>query len=326
MPCKTIVPSIEHIKFQTTRHQNLSDYGGRHNEYGAQNSMSILRKLFRASPTPTPDGAFGPSPLALKLATSSTTDYDGGAYPNPYKGEKRRILMVCTEERNMVMANGKQFSTGNHPVEMALPMLHLLSAGFEIDIVTPTGAAAKIEMWAMPDSDKDVKKLYDDFADAFLSPGSLADFVANSMTDDAPYAAVFLPGGHGAMLGLPDNPDLGKLLHWAHDNNLYTLALCHGPAALLAADDDTDFIYHGYKIAAFPDAVDKQTPMIGYMPGHMPWKFGEKLNALGVTIINTKADNSCCLDRHLITGASPKAANDLGRLAAKTLLDAVHSS
>jgi molecular chaperone Hsp31 and glyoxalase 3 len=218
------------------------------------------------------------------------------------------------------MANGKKFSTGNHPVEMALPMLHLLSAGFEIDVVTATGAAAKIEMWAMPDGDDDVKELYHEFAEAFESPGSLTDFVANSMTDETPYAAIFLPGGHGAMLGLPDNPDLGKLLHWAHDQKLYTLALCHGPAALLAADDGTDFIYSGYKIAAFPDAVDKQTPMIGYMPGHMPWKFGEKLNALGITIINTKADNSCFLDRRLITGASPQAANDFGRLAATTLL------
>ena len=287
--------------------------------------MSILRKLFRAAPTPNDDGAFKPSPMALKLATSATTDYDGGAYEKPYEGEKRRILMVCTEERNMVMANGKKFSTGNHPVEMALPMLHLLSAGFEIDIVTPTGASAKIEMCAMPNDDKNVKKLYQDFADAFKSPGSLADFVAKSMTDENPYAAIFLPGGHGAMLGLPANSDLGKLLRWAHVQNLYTLALCHGPAALLAADDGTGFIYKGYKIAAFPDAVDKQTPMIGYMPGHMPWKFGEKLNELGVTIVNAKADNSCFLDRRLITGASPKAANDFGRLAAETLLGEGHS-
>jgi molecular chaperone Hsp31 and glyoxalase 3 len=286
--------------------------------------MSILRKLFRAEPIPTNDGAFGPSPLALKLATSSTTDYDGGAYPNQYKGNKPRVLMICTEERNMIMANGKKFSTGNHPVEMALPMLHLLSAGFEIDVVTPTGAPVKIEMWAMPDGDEDVKKLYRDFAGAFEQPGSLTDFVANSMKDDTPYAAVYLPGGHGAMLGLPDNPNVGKLLNWAHDRDLYTLALCHGPAALLAAYNGKDFIYDGYKITAFPDAVDKQTPMIGYMPGHMPWKFGDKLNALGVTITNTKADNSCMLDRRLITGASPKAANDFGRLAANTLLKAAH--
>lgn len=284
--------------------------------------MNILRKLLGAAPTPADDGAFSPSPLALKLATSPTTDYDGGAYPEPYNGEKKRVLMVCTEERNMVMANGKKFSTGNHPVEMGLPMLHLLGAGFEIDIVTPTGAAAKIEMWAMPNGDENVKNLFRTFADAFKTPGSLTDFVANSLIDETPYAAIYLPGGHGAMLGLPTNPDLGKLLHWAHEQNLYTLAICHGPAALLAADNSGDFIYDGYKIAAFPDSVDQQTPMIGYMPGHMPWKFGEKLNELGVTIINKKADDTCFIDRRLITASSPKAANRFGRLAANSLLDA----
>jgi len=63
--------------------------------------------------------------------------------------------------------------------------------------------------------------------------------------------------------------------------------------------------------------------MIGYMPGHMPWKFGEKLNELGVSIINKKADKTCCIDRKLITGASPKAANDFGKLSAIELLKAV---
>ena len=109
--------------------------------------MGILRKLFRATPTPTADGAFSPSPLAIRLGTSPTTDYDGGVYPTLYTGSNNRILMICTEEGNMTMANGKTFSTGNHPVEMGLPMLHLINAGFEIDIVTPTGAPVVIEEW-----------------------------------------------------------------------------------------------------------------------------------------------------------------------------------
>ena len=155
--------------------------------------MSILRKLFRATPIPTTDGAFSPSPLAIKLGTSTTTDYDGGAYAKPYVGPKNRVLMICTEERNMTMANGKKFSTGNHPVEMGLPMLHLMNAGFEIDIVTPTGAPVAIEEWAMPADDADVKRLYRDHADAFANPGSLADFVAHKMNDAAPYAAVYHP-------------------------------------------------------------------------------------------------------------------------------------
>ena len=90
--------------------------------------MGLLRKLFRSSPKPTADGAFSPSPLAIKLGTSSTTDYDGGVYAKSYTGTQNRVLMICTEERNMTMANGKKFSTGNHPVEMGLPMLHLMNA------------------------------------------------------------------------------------------------------------------------------------------------------------------------------------------------------
>jgi molecular chaperone Hsp31 and glyoxalase 3 len=73
--------------------------------------MRFIKKLLGAAPTPTDDGAFKPSPLALKLATSTTTDYDGGAYAEPYSHGNKRVLMVCTEERNMTMANGTKFST-----------------------------------------------------------------------------------------------------------------------------------------------------------------------------------------------------------------------
>lgn len=273
------------------------------------------------------DGAFSPSPLALKLATSSKTDFDGTVYQNPYKGGKLKVLMVCTEERNMTMANGKKFSTGNHPVEMLLPVLHLRNAGFDIDIVTPTGKSVKIEMWAMPKEDENVQTIYSEFKEQFEKPKNLSDFVNNSMNDNSDYIAIFIPGGHGAMLGLPENNDVCKLIHWAHEKDLFILAICHGPAALLAANlngDKDSFIFKGYSIAAFPDSVDRQTPMIGYMPGHMPWKFGEKLNELGVTFINSKADNTCHIDRKLISGASPKAANDFGKLSATELLKEVN--
>ncbi len=288
--------------------------------------LIIIVLYITSRPTSTEDGAFSPSPLALKLATSSTTDFDNTSYENKYTGNKK-VLMICTEERNMIMANGKKFSTGNHPVEMMLPMLHLRNAGFDIDIVTPTGKPVKIEMWAMPEEDEDVKAIYSEYKQQFENPKNLSDFVENAMDNNSDYIAIYIPGGHGAMLGLPKNKDLNKLIHWSYDKDLFMLAICHGPAALLAANLDSDkdsFVYKGYKIAAFPDAVDEQTPMIGYMPGKMPWKFGEKLNNLGVTIINQEADNTCYVDRKLITGASPQAANDFGKLAATELLKDVN--
>ena len=278
---------------------------------------------FAAKPTQVEDGAYIPSPLALKLATSPTTDFDNTVYENKHTGNKK-VLMICTEERNMTMANGEKFSTGNHPVEMLLPALHLKNAGFDVDVVTPTGKPVAVEMWAMPNEDENVITIFKEFKNKFEKPGSLNDFVNTTMNDTInKYAAIFIPGGHGAMLGLPDNKDVNKVIKWAHNKDLYTMAICHGPAALLAASLDgnkNDFIYKGYKIAAFPDAVDAQGPMIGYTPGAMPWIYGEKLNDLGVTIINTEADNTVHIDRKLITGASPFAANAFGKLAANELL------
>jgi molecular chaperone Hsp31 and glyoxalase 3 len=73
-------------------------------------------------------------------------------------------------------------------------------------------------------------------------------------------------------------------------------------------------------MAVFPDSVDDKTPIFGYLPGKMPYGLSQKLNSLGVNLMNTKMDKTVCLDRKLITGSSPLASNELGKLAAKTLL------
>ena len=284
---------------------------------------SIIKKLLGIAPKAEANEAFSPSPLALKLATKSKTDYDHTVYPNAYKEGKLKVLMVCTEVREMTMKNGKKFSTGNHPVEMLVPMLHFEQAGFDIDIYTPTGNSVKIEMWAMPEKDEAVINIYEKYKSKFESPSSLSNFVQNSMTGESPYIGVFIPGGHGAMLGLPENKDLERIIRWVHEQDKYMLSICHGPAALLAENlsgENDSFVYKGYKMAVFPDGVDKMTPLFGYMPGHMPWYFGEKLKELGVEIINKKANGTCYRDRKLITGDSPNAANKFGKMAAEALL------
>ena len=281
----------------------------------------MIKKILGIAPKLRDDGSYSPSKVALKLAVSTKTDYTKVSYEK-YQGQKSKILVICTEQKDMQMKNGKKFSTGNHPVEAILPMLHLRDAGFEFNIVTPTGKPVVFEMWAMPNKDQNVINLYNEYEKEFENPGSLRVFVENSLDDDQSYAAVFVPGGHGAMLGIPEDLNVGKVLRWAHKNDLYTITLCHGPGSLLSTRlGEKEFIYKGYQMAVFPDSVDKQTPMVGYLPGHMPWKLCETLTDLGVSIINNKSDNSTCIDRKLITGASPLAANELGKIVANTLLD-----
>lgn len=284
----------------------------------------MLKKLFGLIPIPTEDGAYSPSKLSLRLATSDITDYKEVAFANAYKRNKLRILVVCTEESQLTMANGKKFSTGNHPVEMLVPMLHLRNAGFEFDIYTPTGKPVQIEMWAMPLQDKNVMDIYEQYKVQLNNPKSLADLAHNDFMTELEYLAIYIPGGHGALIDLPTNPHLGGLIKWAFNKDLFHLTICHGPAALLSAKPSVlneKFIYEGYSIAAFPDAVDRQTPLIGYMPGQLTWFFGEELQKLGITIVSKKADKTVYVDRKLITGTSPKAANNFGVLCANQLLD-----
>ncbi len=280
----------------------------------------MFKKLFGLAPKLESDGSYSPSKMAIKLGTVDKTDFENITYEK-YKGDKSKILVIFTEQKNLKMKNGKLFSTGNHPIEALLPMLHLKNAGFDFEIATPTGKPVVFEMWAFPEKDENVKAIYNHFKSNFKKPINLANFVASSMDKPASYAAVFVPGGHGSMLGIPEDKNVGKTLNWAHENDLFTISLCHGPGSFLSTTlNNQKFLYEGYKMAVFPDSVDEKTPMIGYLPGKMPFGLSEKLKSLGANIINKKSDKTVCLDRKLITGASPLASNELGKLAANTLL------
>lgn len=266
------------------------------------------------------DGSYSPSKLALMLATVQTTDFENIEYEQ-YQGDKSKILVIFTENKDLKMQNGRMFSTGNHPVEALLPILHLKNAGFEFEIATPTGKPVVFEMWAFPSDDENVKAIYDELKSSFENPIALSQFVDSSLDKSTSYAAVFVPGGHGAMIGIPEDRNVGKILNWAHTNDLFTISLCHGPGSFLSTTlDGQTFLYDGYRMAVFPDAIDKQTPMIGYLPGQMTAGVSERLTNLGATIVNSESDATVCVDRKLITGASPLASNELGKLAANTLL------
>ena len=280
----------------------------------------MIKKLLGIAPQLESDGSYKPSKLALKIGTSRKTDFENISY-NKYEGPRSKILVILTEQKNLKMQNGKLFSTGNHPVEALVPMLHLRNAGFEFELATPTGKPAVFEMWAFPESDEHVRSIYKDLEPLLEKPLSLGNFISSSFDDAASYAAVFVPGGHGSMLGIPEDENVGEILHWAHQNGLFTISLCHGPGSFLATRlNNREFLYKGYNMAVFPDSVDNQTPMIGFLPGKMPYGLSETLKSLGVNLVNTKMDKTVCIDRKLITGSSPLASNNLGKMAVNELL------
>ncbi|MCY7008386.1 protein deglycase HchA [Fusobacterium simiae] len=266
--------------------------------------------------------AYFPSEYSLSVYTSPKTDFDGFKFKKAYEGGKYKVLMVASDERYVQMKNGKLFSTGNHPVETLLPMLHIHHAGFEIDVATLSGNSVKLEMWAMPEEDKNVMGIYEKYLPKLENPLKLSDILEKATAEDSPYLAVFFPGGHGALVNLPESRDVKELLKWAMKKDRKIVTLCHGPAALLAGSIDEDkFLFDGYEMTVFPDSLDEGANQdIGYMPGKLKWLLAEKLEKLGVKIINTGITGQVCKDRNVLTGDSPLAANNLGILTADELL------
>lgn len=283
--------------------------------------MAFIKQLFGIAPTPESDGAgYIPSPLGRLLGVDSRSGYKPTEFGPRYTGNKR-VLVLCTQERYLTMANGAAFSTGHNVQETAVPLMHLQNAGFAFDVVTPTGAPAILEEWSVPRKDAAVLAFMETHRGKFQQPLSLAALVAEGrLSDDSPYVALFLPGGHGAMVGLPDDENVGALIRWVHNTDRYLVAVCHGPAALVAAGANGANPYAGYALCAFPDRIDRQSPSLGYLPGPMPWFQCEKLQEQGMRIVNDGANGATHVDRKLYSGDSPRACDQLGRLVAEALL------
>ena len=276
----------------------------------------------RPQPDPAEDNAFFPSPYSLGQFTAPKSNLSGADYPNAYTGGRWKILVIGADERYLLTDNGTMFSTGNHPIETLLPMYHMDKAGFEFDIATTSGNPVKFEWWAFPSEDGEIKGLFTKYRDQIKQPLKLAD-VVDALGPDSDYIGVFIPGGHGALIGLPESEDVRAALEWAQANDKFVISLCHGPAAFLAVGEESD-LFRGYQICAFPDTLDAQTPDIGYMPGHLTWKFGEELTKLGFEILNKDISGAVHKDRKMLTGDSPLAGNALGLLAAGELLAEVN--
>lgn len=286
----------------------------------------MIKRLLGVAPTKEKTGAgYIPSPMGRMLGVDKVsgfraTDFGGQAYTGP-----KKVLVLCTEERYFEMTNGKLFSTGNNVQETMVPLMHVVNGGFDFDVVTPTGKPAILEEWSVPTKDQAVLRFRKDHQAKFSKPLSLKRLVeSNALNPDSEYIALFLPGGHGSMVGLPEDEHVGTLIRWIHASDRYLVAVCHGPAAMMAAGSSKkDHPYKGYKMVAFPDKFDKQSPSLGYLPGQLPWFQCEALEKEGIEIINDKITGATHVDRKLISGDSPKACDDLGKIMVDALFKEV---
>ena len=137
--------------------------------------------------------------------------------------------------------------------------------------------------------------------------------------------AVFVPGGHGPMIDLLDDPNAGIVMRHFHETSKPTAVLCHGPISLLSAlPNSTEvvaalsagdaagahakaqgWIYSGYKMTIFSTAEEQQRE---------PQEIGGKVLFYPDFASSTAGGNVSVLapwtsyviqDRELISGQNP---------------------
>lgn len=268
----------------------------------------------------------------LALAVAGTL-LAAGAHAAP-KGD---VLVLLSSENQLPLQDGKRYATGYYLNEFGVPADQLLKAGYKLVLVTPKGNAPSVDQRSIDPryfaGDAGEMRRIEKVVQGL--PGiddtlSVKEVLAGDL---GRYAGLFIPGGHAPLIDLANNPDVGALLRHFHQAGKPTTAICHGPIALLSAQQDpagyqsalvrgekpaaTDWLYKGYKMTIFSDPEEQvfegslEDQRLLFYPANA-------MAVAGGDMGYAKAwQPNVVVDRELITGQNPFSDKAL----AKALLD-----
>ncbi|MBN9747837.1 thiamine biosynthesis protein ThiJ [Amycolatopsis sp. A1MSW2902] len=136
--------------------------------------------------------------------------------------------------------------------------------------------------------------------DGFQFPMALSELSDEQLGE---FDALFAPGGHAAMVDLPDNPGVARLVRILHARGAPISALSHGPALLLAAPEriDGQWLFEGFRLTCCTNEEEDQNAF-GQLG--MPWYLASALQNAGAILDDAPYPwaSHVVVDRNLITG------------------------
>jgi len=196
---------------------------------------------------------------------------------------KGKVLVLVSSGHGLSLKDGKVYTgAGYYLNELTVTVRGLMNEGYEITFANPKGNTPQMDVNSAVAGffGGDEAKLQDylkfrDTLSGLKHPTRIADVIASGLDQ---YDAVFVPGGHGPMIDLLDDPDAGTVLRHFHKTSKPTAVLCHGPISLLSALPNATevvaalsagdaagahakaqgWIYSGYKMTIFSTAEEQQ--------------------------------------------------------------------
>ncbi|MEU6129352.1 type 1 glutamine amidotransferase domain-containing protein [Saccharopolyspora sp. NPDC047091] len=222
----------------------------------------------------------------------------------------RKVLIVMSAADTWIRTDGSAYPTGYWAEELAAPHAEFTAAGFAVDFASPGGVLQPLDRHsADPEiAGPECARHVEHAAAALREFGPLLP-LAEVVLDD--YAAIVLPGGHGPVVDLHEDADLGRLLVAADRAGVAIAAVCHGPAALLSAVDEAgDWRFARRRMAAFTDEEER---LFGTADG-APWLLASRLRERGAVHEGGPAYQPFTVrDGNLFTGQNPASSGPMAR-------------
>jgi len=240
----------------------------------------------------------------------------------------KNVLIIMSDAASFPLHNvGPEGKTIDQPsgyflMELAKPLSGLLEAGYEVTFASPEGkeptpdplstslAAFAGNFYERRRETELIERMKRE--NGFSKPRKFFDIDSEELKS---FDGVFIPGGHAPLADLGDNAELGRILSHFHQNHKPTAAICHGPYAFLSTkySGDKEFAYKGYKITSWSDAEEKFMET-AVLRGEVE-KVESSLRQEGAEMVEgvSTALGSITVDREVVSGANPMAADALGK-------------
>ncbi len=186
--------------------------------------------------------------------------------------------------------------TGVWLEEYAVPYMKFKKEGFDVTVSTIDGGVVPIDPASLEGAKQEWKEAMDELKNAKKL----------TSIDSSKYAAVYMPGGHGAMFDLAEDKLLKETLAKFADAGKIVSAVCHGPASLVGVKlKNGKYLVEGKKLTSFTNKEEDEVEK----SDKMPFMLESKLVEQGASFVakGNWADN-VVVDGNLITGQNPSAS------------------
>lgn len=207
--------------------------------------------------------------------------------------------------------------TGFWIEEFAAPYYTFLDAGAIITLASPKGGQPPIDPASdMPENQTAATIRFK--ADKHLQNILSETMLLSDMSSDD-YDAVFYPGGHGPLWDLTNDAHSVKLIENFWSSKKPVVAVCHAPAVLLHAKDETDEpLVKGKNVTGFTNTEEEAVKLTDVVP----FLLEDELKNKG-GIYSKKEDWASYVvkDGVLITGQNPASSEEAAKELLKLLKD-----